>query len=172
MSRLLFGGTGDTDRPVVDSAPLRGSTLVALVMMVGFSAVAARSYQSRAGHVASVVAAPGHIGVVIRDMTACAAARAGNGAPTAGALVLEVEARSAAAMAGVQPGDVVTQLDGVAVAGATQMQHMVLASTVGKPLAVHVWRRGATLNLVARPTAETTVQERRRTAPCACSDHP
>jgi serine protease Do len=170
MSRLLAGDAAHADLSIVDRTPLRGWIAVALVA-AGLGGIAVQPGRARTVTrpvVVVDVAARGHIGVVISNMTPPAIARAGIGAPTAGALVLEVEPGSPAAAAGVRTGDVIVRIDSTPTATSGQVQRRVLASTVGQPLPLEVWRAGTTLQLVASPSAETPAQLSRRTA-CGCT---
>jgi 2-alkenal reductase len=74
----------------------------------------------------------------------------------AGALVREVQADGPAALAGVQPGDVITTLEGQRVGVDGQLRALLLGYAPGDTVVVDVWRNGETramrVTLGERPT--------------------
>ena len=68
----------------------------------------------------------------------------------AGALISSVQPESPAAKAGVQRGDVVVELDGVAVADSNQLRNHVAQKQPGSAVRLKVLRDGRTLDLTAR----------------------
>jgi S1-C subfamily serine protease len=62
----------------------------------------------------------------------------------AGALVREVQAGGPAALAGVQPGDVITTLEGQRVGVDGQLRALLLGYAPGDTVVVDVWRDGET----------------------------
>ena len=65
--------------------------------------------------------------------------------------VIEVVAESPAARAGVREGDLLLELDGKAVSSATDLQRMMVAELIGRPVPVLVWRAGDELHLELTP---------------------
>lgn len=72
-------------------------------------------------------------------------------APTA-VRVTEVQPRTAASDAGLQPGDLVTKAGEVTVASVDDLQRALGRHTIGEPLAVEIIRDGRRLTLTTRPT--------------------
>jgi S1-C subfamily serine protease len=69
----------------------------------------------------------------------------------AGVEVVEVVEGSPAQRAGIRRGDVVTDLDGVAVGDAGSLQHLMVAERIGRPVAVRLSRDGEVVTLTATP---------------------
>jgi S1-C subfamily serine protease len=57
-----------------------------------------------------------------------------------GAIVYEIDVRGPAAAAGLRNGDVITEINGLAVAGAEELEHYLFISRVGEPIKLKVWR--------------------------------
>lgn len=72
------------------------------------------------------------------------------GKPSATARVDSVQADSAAAAAGIQPGDIITSIDGAAIENFVQMQRIV-SSRAGQQLALGIQRGDTKLTLNATP---------------------
>ena len=87
----------------------------------------------------------GYMGVVIRGVTGNFAKQKGLEI-TQGAYIDSVLAGSAADKAGIKPGDVVTAINGMAVAGASQLQEQVLSYQPGQTVNVTVNRKGKAMN--------------------------
>jgi regulator of sigma E protease len=98
---------------------------------------------------AAIVAA-GPIANFILAIVIFAAVFALYGKQTMSARVDAVQADSAAATAGFQPGDLVVSIDGHAIADFEQMQRIV-SESAGNELAIKVDRKGAVLDLKATP---------------------
>jgi serine protease Do len=94
-----------------------------------------------------------YLGILMQDVTPELQKGLGRGAPAKGALVGQVEASSPAARSGLQPGDVIESVDGLAVEGSKAVQKAVLGKHVDQKLQLKVWRAGRELELAA-----TTVQ--------------
>jgi serine protease Do len=70
-----------------------------------------------------------------------------------GVVVRQIEADAPAAKSDLRPGDVITQVDGVAVSTDTQLQREILKKKVGQNVELTVWRKGQTTK-VGVPTGE------------------
>ncbi len=70
---------------------------------------------------------------------------------TAGLEVVEVVPGSPAARAGLRREDLVVDVDGVPVADAGDLQRLMLAEAIGRPLRVRVFRGGELLDLTVVP---------------------
>ncbi|CDY79911.1 HtrA protease/chaperone protein [Caballeronia glathei] len=81
----------------------------------------------------------GRLGVTVQAMNQTLANSFGMKTPQ-GALVSSVEAGGPAAKAGLQPGDVITALDGVPVTDSTSLPSQVAGLTPGSSAKVQVWR--------------------------------
>lgn len=68
-----------------------------------------------------------------------------------GAYVLEVVANSPAEKAGLQPGDIITQIDGTSLKDKT-VAELINAAKVGQTITMSVWRKGENLQLKATLT--------------------
>ncbi|MGY6273247.1 DegQ family serine endoprotease [Achromobacter denitrificans] len=66
-----------------------------------------------------------------------------------GALVSSVEKGSAAAKAGLQPGDVVRQIDGKAIVSSGDLASTITLASPGEKIKLDIWRNGAHKELVA-----------------------
>ncbi len=117
--------------------------------MIGFAIPSAM-----ARPIADQLIATGHVrrpylGILMQDVTPELSAGLGAGAPQKGALVGQVEPTSPAAKAGVQPGDVITSVDGQSVDGSKAVQKAVLSKKVDDRVALKVWRSGKEIALSA-----------------------
>ncbi len=65
--------------------------------------------------------------------------------------VIEVVTASPADRAGLRDGDLVLELDGRQVRSATDLQRMMVAGLIGRPVPVLVWRAGEELRLELTP---------------------
>ncbi|MBD1996257.1 trypsin-like peptidase domain-containing protein [Leptolyngbya sp. FACHB-541] len=68
-----------------------------------------------------------------------------------GVLIVAIAANSPAAQAGLQPGDIITQVNDVAIETADQVQDQVETTPLGEPLQLTVNRNGSTQQLTVRP---------------------
>jgi S1-C subfamily serine protease len=68
-----------------------------------------------------------------------------------GISVAEVVPNSPAARSGIQPGDVILQVDDHPVGDAGDLQRLMIAEAIGRPMALHVLRGGTELDLRAIP---------------------
>ncbi len=64
-----------------------------------------------------------------------------------GVVVRTIEADAPAYKSELRPFDVITQVDGVAVASDTQLQHEVLKKKIGQTVALTIWRKGQTMKI-------------------------
>jgi serine protease Do len=88
----------------------------------------------------------GRIGVVIARLTREVAESIGLGKPV-GALVQSVEAGGPAEKAGVEPGDVITKVDGRSVETSVELPRIVGSIKPGSKATLQVFRRGSTRDL-------------------------
>ncbi len=89
------------------------------------------------------------IGVSIQDVDAQLADSFGLDRPR-GALVAMVEQDGPGAKAGIQPGDVILEVDGTEIETSAQVPLLVSSKKPGEKLAIEVWRNGSTKRLTAR----------------------
>ncbi|HXA43004.1 MAG TPA: trypsin-like peptidase domain-containing protein [Candidatus Solibacter sp.] len=75
----------------------------------------------------------------------------GAGDQTTGMGVIEVVPNSPAAAAGLRPGDLVLEVDGRPVSDAGDLQRLLVAESIGRPLSLRVIRDGRVLTLTATP---------------------
>jgi S1-C subfamily serine protease len=68
-----------------------------------------------------------------------------------GVEVVEVVSGSPADRGGVREGDLIVELDGHAIESASDLQQMMAAEMIGRPLAARVWRAGSELELELVP---------------------
>ena len=78
-----------------------------------------------------------------------------------GVEVVEVVPDSPAATAGVREGDLVVALDGCSVESAADLQRMMVAELIDRPVAASVWRAGETIEVEVVPAELDTGDERR-----------
>ncbi|HET9448086.1 MAG TPA: DegQ family serine endoprotease [Steroidobacteraceae bacterium] len=90
------------------------------------------------------------IGVSIQDVNAQLADSFGLDRPR-GALVGMVENDGPGEQAGIKPGDVILEVDGETVETSSQLPVIIAAKKPGAPVAIEVWRNGATKELSVRP---------------------
>jgi serine protease Do len=88
----------------------------------------------------------GRLGISIQDVSADLAEAFGMD-KASGAAVASVERGGPADKAGIEPGDVVIDFDGHAIARSNELPPLVSDVAPGKRVAVKVWRRGKTLDL-------------------------
>lgn len=86
--------------------------------------------------------------------------RDASGAIAPGALVRSVMPSGPAARAGILAGDVITALDGVAVASPAQLTQIVERHAVGRPLAMRLQRQGQVLVLTVTPVELSSLMPR------------
>ena len=84
----------------------------------------------------------GRIGVVIQELTQPLARSFGLDKPE-GALVNSVEKNGPAAKAGIQPGDVITALNGVKIERSSELPLLLAQAVPGSKVTVEIWRKGA-----------------------------
>ncbi|HEX2435695.1 MAG TPA: trypsin-like peptidase domain-containing protein [Solirubrobacterales bacterium] len=75
-----------------------------------------------------------------------------------GVEVVEVVSGSPAERGGIREGDLIVEVDGRAVESASDLQGMMVAERIGRPLAARVWRSGSELDLELVP-AELTERD-------------
>jgi S1-C subfamily serine protease len=75
----------------------------------------------------------------------------GAGEQTTGMGVIEVVPGSPAAAAGLRPGDLVLEVDGRRVSDAGDLQRLLVAESIGRPLTLRVIRDGRVLTMTATP---------------------
>jgi serine protease Do len=90
----------------------------------------------------------GRLGIQIQNVDQSLAHSFKLGSP-AGALVAQVEADSAAARAGVKPGDVIVKYNGKSIADAGQLSVQVNATAPGEKATLEIMREGKPLTLTA-----------------------
>jgi serine protease Do len=103
--------------------------------------------------VSKQIVATGHaqharLGVTVQDLTQPLADSFGLARPD-GALVSQVAPDSAAAKAGVQPGDVIQRIDGQPTVQAGALSARVAQAVPGERIALSVWRQGKAVELTA-----------------------
>jgi len=74
-----------------------------------------------------------------------------------GVVVLTVEADAPAYHSDLRPADVITEVDGVKVASANDLQKLILKKKIGQPVQLTVWRAGSSMQ-IAVATAELPVE--------------
>jgi serine protease Do len=102
----------------------------------------------------------GRIGVVIQEITRDLAESFGL-ANTNGALISSVEKDGPADKAGIQPRDIILKFDGKPVNSSYDLPRVVSATRPGSKVAVHLWRKGKTVEVrvtVAEMPNETVAQ--------------
>ncbi len=106
--------------------------------------------------VATGKVAHARLGVTVQDLTQPLAESFGLPRPD-GALVAQVQKDSAAAKAGLKPGDVITELGGKPVLQASQVSSTVGLASPGDPMRLKVWRNREWVDMdVALGAAEPT----------------
>ena len=91
----------------------------------------------------------GLLGVQIFSLTP-ALAKEMDKETTLGALVSEVGNDSAAAEAGIEPGDVIIEVDGETVKNSADLRNIIGMKPVGEDVRIGIWRDGETRTLLAR----------------------
>ncbi len=91
----------------------------------------------------------GHLGVGIQDLTPDLARAQGLPADQSGALVAQVEPGSAAAHAGLRPGDIITAVGGAPIANAADLHNRIGLSPVGQATDLAIIRDGRHMTLRA-----------------------
>jgi len=84
----------------------------------------------------------GRLGVTVQEVNAALADSFGLDRPR-GALVAEVEKGSPAERAGLEPGDVITAMDGKAIERSSDLPVLVAETAPGTKANLEVWRKGA-----------------------------
>jgi serine protease Do len=90
-----------------------------------------------------------YLGIMMQDLTPELRKPLGDGAPEKGALVGQVSPGSGAEKAGVQPGDVITAVDGTSVDGSKAVQRTVLGKQIGQKVDLSLWRNGKSVRIAA-----------------------
>ncbi|HNI58446.1 MAG TPA: Do family serine endopeptidase [Pseudomonadota bacterium] len=72
------------------------------------------------------------------------------GGPEKGALVQGLTGGGPAEKAGVRRGDIITKVDGKAIANSREVQRQVLTHRVGDPVALEIWRDGKMVTISAK----------------------
>jgi serine protease Do len=91
--------------------------------------------------------APNWIGLHLQDLTARLAAVFGRPAMTGG-IVTGTDPDSPAALASLQPGDIVTGADGVALPDARAILRFILVQPSDRPITLAVWHGGQMTNVI------------------------
>jgi serine protease Do len=91
----------------------------------------------------------GRLGVTIQEMNAALAQNFGLKKPE-GALVASVQKDSAAAKAGIEPGDIILKMDGKAIARSTDLPPMVAAVKPGSDVTLELWHDGKAKEVTAK----------------------
>jgi Do/DeqQ family serine protease len=100
----------------------------------------------------------GSLGIETQDITPRIASALGIGADQRGALVTRVADKSAAATAGVRPGDVITAIDGKAVDSAGDLSNAEGLLPLGQPVKLALLRDGKQVKVDTRLTPEVIAQ--------------
>jgi S1-C subfamily serine protease len=87
------------------------------------------------------------LGIRIETLNAKAALRDHITGIEQGVIVDTVEADAPAYKSDLRPADVITEVDGVKVASARDLQMQILKKKIGQPLQLTVWRAGSTLRI-------------------------
>ena len=99
--------------------------------------------------VATGKASHGRLGVMVQDLNQGLAESFGLKRPD-GALVSQVTPNSAAAAAGLKSGDVITHVNGEALARSGALSNVIGMAAPGEKVQLKVWRDGAALDIEAR----------------------
>jgi serine protease Do len=108
--------------------------------------------------VATGKATHGRLGVMVQDLTAPLAESFGLKRPD-GALVSQVAPGSAAAAAGLKPGDVITHVNGEALTRSGALSSVIGLSAPGEKVRLGVWREHKAIELEARLGGATPADE-------------
>jgi serine protease Do len=108
--------------------------------------------------VATGKASHGRLGVTVQDLTAPLAESFGLKKPD-GALVSQVAPGSAAAAAGLKPGDVITHVNGEALARSGSLSSVIGMSAPGEKVKLGVWREQKAIDLEAKLGGATPADE-------------
>ncbi|MEW5847303.1 MAG: Do family serine endopeptidase [Myxococcota bacterium] len=98
-----------------------------------------------------------YLGILMQDLTEELQKGLGKDAPSAGALVAQVQDDSPAQKAGIKPGDVIVGVDGTKADSSKSVQRTVLSKKIGQKLELRVWREGKE-RVVAVTTGELPEQ--------------
>src|ERR1035441_4552754 len=90
-----------------------------------------------------------HLGVTLGDMTA-EKAQALKLPAVAGAIVNSVQKDSAAAKAGIEAGDAITEFDGIRVRSSTELRRLIRETPAGRTVAIKIVRNGKASVLSAK----------------------
>jgi serine protease Do len=91
----------------------------------------------------------GRLGVTVQDVNQALAESFGMKRPD-GALVASVKRDSAAAKAGIKPGDVITEVNGEPIVRSGSLSSVIGMSSPGEKVKLKVWRDQGTLDIEAR----------------------
>ncbi|MDE2259226.1 MAG: DegQ family serine endoprotease [Betaproteobacteria bacterium] len=89
----------------------------------------------------------GWLGVVIQEVTKELADSFGLGKPR-GALVVSVQKGAPAEKSGIHPSDIILRFDGKPINTQEDLPRVVSATKAGSKVAVQIWRKGATMDLM------------------------
>jgi S1-C subfamily serine protease len=93
-----------------------------------------------------------YLGIVVAPAPVPAAWRQRLGGRATGLRVASVVPRGPADRAGLRPGDLLLSAGGHEVATAQDLQRLMFAETIGRPLAITVMRNGALVDVIAEPS--------------------
>ncbi len=116
--------------------------------------------------VATGKATHGRLGVAVQDLSQPLAESFGLTRPD-GALVASVTPDSAAALAGLKPGDVITEVDGQPIVRSGELSSLVGLGSPGDQIRLRVWREGTSRQVEARLGAAENIG---RSADAGASD--
>jgi len=88
-----------------------------------------------------------------------------------GVVVRTIQADTPAAKSDLRPADVITEVDGVSVASARELQYEILKKKVGDPVNLGIWRSGKRLTLAVK-TEELPAETGQASAPPAATPPP
>jgi serine protease Do len=91
----------------------------------------------------------GRLGVTVQAIDQTLAENFGLKSPQ-GALVSSVQKNSPAAKAGLEPGDVITKFNGVAINRSSDLPSLVASLRAGSPAKIEIWRDGKTREVTAQ----------------------
>ncbi len=94
-------------------------------------------------------ASHGRLGVTVQDVNQSLAESFGMGKPD-GALIASVARNSAAAKAGLKPGDVITEVNGEAIVRSGSLSSVIGMASPGEKVKLKVWRDRSTIDVEAK----------------------
>jgi S1-C subfamily serine protease len=93
-----------------------------------------------------------YLGIVVAPAPVPAAWRQRLGGRATGLRVASVVPRGPADRAGLRPGDLLLSAGGHEVATAQDLQRLMFADAIGRPLAITVMRNGALVDVITEPS--------------------